>query len=71
MQYNHNNVQNYIALYILSHFSNFIANDGGTGGAVSAANMPLAFRGSNMFKANRGRSFVVSHVLGNLLGSFW
>lgn len=51
---------------MLSYFSNFFANDGGTGGAVSAANMPLAFRGSNTFEANRGRSFVVSDAL--LLG---
>lgn len=41
-------------------FSTFISNDGGRGGAVSTANVPLSFSGFNVFKANRGRSVVVS-----------
>ena len=47
----------------LLHCSTFNSNDGGSGGAVSAANIPLSFRGITTFRSNRGRSFVVRKYL--------
>ena len=43
-------------------FSNFVSNNGGLGGAVSTAYVPLNFSGINAFKANKGRAFLVSDI---------
>ena len=63
VHYDNTNVHNDYSYIVLSRFSNFIANDGGIGGTVSVAYVPLAFRGSSKFEANVGHSFVVSDVL--------
>ena len=51
------------AMLSLHFFSIFVRNNGGLGGAVSTAYVPLSFNGINRFKANRGRSFLVSKLL--------
>jgi len=63
VHYDNTNVHNDYSYIVLSRFSNFIANDGGIGGTVSVAYVPLAFRGSSKFEANVGHSFLVSDFL--------
>ena len=53
----------------LLFFSNFVSNNGGLGGAMSTAYVPLNFSGINVFKANKGRAFLVSDIDTNL--SIW
>ena len=57
---NLSNVQSLIAPF--SFFSNFVSNNGGLGGAVSTAYVPLNFSGISAFKANKGRAFLVSNI---------
>ena len=42
-----------------SFCSNFFDNNGGRGGAVSSAYLPLKFDGDITFESNRGRTLVV------------
>ena len=58
------NVQSLIASSFF--FSNFISNNGGLGGAMSTAYVPLNFSGINVFRANKGRAFLVSDIDTNL-----
>ena len=50
----------------LLFFSNFVSNNGGLGGAMSTAYVPLNFSGINVFRANKGRAFLVSDIDTNL-----
>ena len=56
---------------IFVHYSTFIGNDdGGGGGVLSTAYLPLRFSGHSVFTLNRGRTLVVNCLLYQFL-NFW
>ena len=50
-------------VYMFSPHSTFVGNDdGGGGGVLSTAYVPLSFSGHTVFIQNRGRTLVVSSI---------